>query len=113
MMSKQGRDPPVYILDETSTNLQAYSWRYSRSSSNWFDERLRMVTKSNNYCTTNHRKTVEKISEVERSVVLKPTNDLFTNTGNYHQYRLIKKLARYDDDMTHGLGRMPRRLPSK
>lgn len=41
--------------------------------------------------------------------VIETVNDLFQKLVEYHTYRLIKKLARYNDNVAHELHRMAKK----
>lgn len=42
-------------------------------------------------------------------IVIKPLNELFTEVGGYRNYHLIKKSARYDDNVANELGMMTKK----
>lgn len=110
-MTERGKDQPADISDDANTLPWDHSPAPSRSSTDGYKKRPQGVTKGYIYHTRkDRRKTAEKTLEVDRLMLLKPGNDLFTDVVDYWQYRLIKKSVRNDDDVAHELGRMKRKV---
>lgn len=51
--------------------------------------------------------------EVDGLKVIEPVNDLFSNALDYHTYRMIKKSAKYNDDVANELHKMTKETAVK
>lgn len=49
-------------------------------------------------------------SDVEGQTVLKPVNDLFPDSVDYHEYKLLKTSSQYDNDVAHAWSRMTKKV---
>lgn len=55
----------------------------------------------------------EKLSEALRFPIIRPGNELFPKAVHYYSYQLIKKSARYDDDLASDLNKVAKTIAEK
>lgn len=92
IISEQGKAPPSDISDDSEKNPWAYWRASSRSSRDWYEERLQRVRKGDNYHTKQeYHESTGKTQEVDSLIVLKSVDDLLTDVVDQRRCRLIEK----------------------